>query len=379
MNDKIAILILAFGFALTTACTQAKNDSNSAGGVIQQQEIDSVENQVILNIANNVIVPTYKGLSDSTALLRDQVHVLESDRTQENLTKAQNLWKQSRLYWESTEAFLFGPVESLSVDPMIDTWPLNRSDLNAILISGFEITPEVLRSLGTNLKGFHTAEYLLFGDGLTTNQKSINALTDREIQYLKATAIVLAEDTLKLTNAWIQHSDPDDQNSMAYVELLTKPGFSNVFYNSKQAVIAEFINGMIGIADEVGSGKIADPLGGSLADANPAAEESPFSWNSVSDFSNNIRSLRMMYTGQSPTGTGVGIKTLLERRDPVLAMQVSGQIDLAIQKIQDISSDGTPFGKAILNEAGRARVLSAQLEVNNLFTLLKQKVLPLLQ
>ncbi len=365
---------------LTLGCSQSKNEpsptTSSPEKIFSGHEL---EGSVIQNLGKNVILSTYLGLSKSAAELRDQVAVLEASRTQENLNKAQNLWKQCRYYWESTEAFLFGPVESLSVDPMIDTWPLNRADLDAILQSGSPIKAEVLRTLGTNLKGFHTAEYLLFGNGLRSNQKIISDLSAREIEYLKAATVVLAEDTEKLTAAWVNHSNPDDPNSKSYLSILTEPQLSNAIYSSPQAVISELVNGMVGIADEVGSGKIADPLGGSLGEANPTAEESPFSWNSVSDFSNNIRSIQMLYTGQSEMGAGAGIRDLVAAKDPLLARQIEDQIALAIQKIQQISSDGMPFGQAILNEVGRSRVLLAQQEVNNLHLLLKQKVLPLLQ
>ncbi len=63
---------------------------------------------------------------------------------------------------ESSEAFLFGPVDSLGIDPMLDTWPLNKLDLDNVLNSNRAITVDFVRALGTNVQGFHTIEYLLF-------------------------------------------------------------------------------------------------------------------------------------------------------------------------------------------------------------------------
>lgn len=375
-------LILPLMMLAAFGCSQKKNDSAavttlsdyscapvnlSVGGA------NSVENKVIQNVSKNVILATYQGLENATANLHAQVLVLETSRTQQNLNKAQDLWRESRKYWESTESFLFGPVESLSVDPQIDTWPLNVPVLQSILQSSSAITPEVIRSSGTDLKGFHTVEYILFGDGKATNTKNINQLTNREVEYLKATTQVLAENTAVLSKAWTTQSDPDVPGSPAYLTLITEPGFSNPLYSSNQAVVAEFLNGMITIADEVGNGKIADPLGDNISKANPAAEESPFSWNSITDFSNNIRSIKLMYEG-SDTNNGLGVKALLQARSIPLADKVSGQIDRAIQKIQDISGDGQPFGKAILDPAGRAKVLEAQNELSALHSLLSQEV-----
>lgn len=380
-NKQLLGLMLVGALALTS-CTQAKNDSTPDTNVTKTTDGATTEDKAIQNLAKNIILPAYQGLSDSAAALHDQVLVLEKNKTQANLNKAQDLWKQTRVYWESTESFLFGPVESLSIDPMIDTWPLNITDLQSILDQGSPITAQVIRTSGANLKGFHTVEFLLFGNGKATNTKDINVLTDREIEYLKATTEILAEDTLRLTTAWTTQYDPDVAGTPSYISLILNPNpDSNPVYNSKQAVIMEFLNGMAGIADEVANGKIAEPLGASAAEADPGAEESPFSWNSITDFSNNIRSIQMMYTGTSMNGLpGVGIKHLLKEKDPVLAEEVEAQIELSIKKIQDIAGpEGTSFGKAILEDSKRVRVSAAQNEVNKLFAMFSQKVLPLMK
>ena len=380
-NRRLVGLILVGALALTS-CTQAKNDSSTNATVIKTTDGTTIEDKLIQNLAKNIILPAYQGLSDSAAQLHDQVLLLEKNKTQANLNKAQDLWKQTRVYWESTESFLFGPVESLSIDPMIDTWPLNITDLESILSQGAPITAQVIRTSGANLKGFHTVEFLLFGNGKATNTKDIAVLTDREIEYLKATTEILAEDTLRLTTAWTTQYDPDVAETPSYISLILNPNpDSNPAYNSKEAVIMEFLNGMASIADEVANGKIAEPLGASAAEADPTAEESPFSWNSITDFSNNIRSIQMMYTGTSMKGEpGIGIKHLLQEKDPALSAQVEAQIESSIKKIQDIAGpEKTSFGKAILENTQRARVSAAQAEVNALFATLSQKVLPLLK
>jgi putative iron-regulated protein len=128
---------------------------------------------------------------------------------------------------------------------------------------------------------------------------------------------------------------------------------------------------------KVANGKIADPLGKSVNEANPAAEESPFSWNSVSDFSDNIRSVRMLYTGDNFETRGAGLQNLLEIRNPALSREVLAKIDAAIAKIQGIpGAENVPFRKAISDRVARARVEAAQKEVGELFATLQQKVLP---
>ncbi len=374
---KNTVLFFIATICLLSSCTQSKNDSVPVVAI----KSESLQQKVITSLSKNVILSTYTNLSDSASALHQQVLILEKNKTQQNLNLAQDAWKKSRLYWESTESFIFGPVESLSIDPLIDTWPLNITDLKSIINSPAPITSSVIRTIGTNLKGFHTIEFILFGDGVQTNQKLITSLTDREIEYLKATTEVLAEDTAKLTYAWTTQADPDDVTSLPYISIIMNPT-ENKIYGSEQAVIIQLINSMIGIADEVANGKIAGPLGDSLASADPTAEESPFSWNSTTDFANNIKSIRLLFLGAQGNNQGenLGLKSLLDQKNPSLSSDVVNQIDLAIQKIQDIAGpEGTPFGQAILDAQKRDRVVSAQVEVSKLFILLDQKVLPVFQ
>ncbi|MCB0413287.1 MAG: iron-regulated protein A precursor [Bdellovibrionales bacterium] len=374
---KKYIVTTLFVSLFTISCSQTKNTLDKD---VRKKEKVTLSNKVIQNLAQSVILHTYQELSKKSENLSQSVAQLSVEPTQENLDLAADAWRQTRIYWEQTESFLFGPVESLSIDPMIDTWPLNQSDLESILSSNNKITPEVIRTLGTNLKGFHTIEYLLFGNGVQTNQKLIAHLSQKEIEYLLATSQVLAEDCQKLTNGWEAHHNPDVKDSLPYISYILNPGLDNEFYSSEQAVVLELINGMIGIADEVANGKIADPLGGSIEQADTTAVESPFSWNSISDFTDNLKSIRMIYTGDREDHSGLGIIDLLNEKNPLLAQQVLNQIDQAINKVQNIKGETqTPFREAILNPKGRQRVLEAQKAVNLLFETLDQQVLPQFQ
>ena len=38
-----------------------------------------------------------------------------------------NAWITAREPWEESEAFLFGPVDELGLDPNMDSWPLDQN------------------------------------------------------------------------------------------------------------------------------------------------------------------------------------------------------------------------------------------------------------
>lgn len=333
--------------------------------------------EIIQHVSHNVILATYQDLAQTSATLAAVVEDLEKNPTQENLDKAQAAWRAARIPWESSEAFLFGPVDSLGIDPMIDTWPLNKLDLDRVMASPRELTVEFVRALGTNLQGFHTLEYILFGNGQTSNTRAASTLTKKELEYAKASSVLLAEYTAKLTYAWTNNYDPEIPTAPGYINMISQPGDSNHFYSTERAVMEELIQGMMGILDEVANGKMSDPLGANIGSANMALVESPFSWNSLNDFTNNIRSVYSIYTGHYRQNQGPGVRDLVARVDANLAAKVEQDILNAMQLIQAIRpAGGGDFGQAIFQPDGRQRTQAAIDALNELRNLMDSEVLP---
>ncbi len=357
---KFSKYILALSMICFTAITQAASNQ-----------------QIINHVSYNVILATYTDLAAKAANLSSAVQNMAVNLNQENLDKAQAAWREARVPWESSEAFLFGPVDSLGIDPMLDTWPLNKLDLDSVMNSNRPITLDLVRALGTNLQGFHTIEYLLFGDGVSSNTKSVSAFTKKQLEYLVAASSLLAEHTAELARAWSTNYDPEDPSTPGYVQIISQPSFSNPFYSSDRAVMEELIQGMMGIVDEVANGKMSDPMGADISSANIALVESPFSWNSLNDFTNNLGSVFSIYTGKYKTVSGPGVKALVEKVSPELAQRVEAEILKCMSMIQDIRpAAGGDFGQAIMTHEGRAKTQAAIEELNALRDLLESEVLP---
>lgn len=335
--------------------------------------------EIITHVSYNVILATYQDLAQTTSTLSAVVEDLAANPTEENLAKAQAAWRAARVPWESSEAFLFGPVDALGIDPMLDTWPLNKLDLDNVLKSSRPITVDVIRALGTNLQGFHTIEYLLFGDGKASNTKPAASLTQKQLEYAKSAAAVLAQHTGELAYAWSNNYDPENPKAPGYVAVISNPNPKNKFYSSEYAVMEEFVQGMMGILDEVANGKMADPMGADINSANMALVESPFSWNSLNDFTYNIRSVYSVFTGHYRQNKGPGVRDLVTRVNPKLAQQVEADLLAAMNLIQEIRpADGGDFGQAIYTVDGRARVQKAIDALNTLHDVFKRRVLPTL-
>lgn len=334
----------------------------------------------ISNVANNVILKTYVNLAAGAKTLQDRVQILAQQPTAENFAAAQQAWRDMRVHWEASEAFLFGPVDSLSIDPTIDTWPLNLRDLDSVLNSNRALTVDFVRALAPGAQGFHVAEFLLFGLGVTGPNKTVAELTPRQLEYLQATCALLTENTAKLTDAWVRNADPDHPNEPGYVQFLSSPGPKNRYFKTETAVLVQLTEGIVAILDEVGNAKLADPMGGDIGAANPSLVESPFSWNSLADFSNNIRSVLNVYTGAYDGNAGPGLRDVLRTKNAKLAADVEQRINQSIQIILAIAGPANlDFRQAIADPAGRVRVEAAIQDLNDLKKLVDNKVLPIMR
>lgn len=129
-----------------------------------------------------------------------------------------------------------------------------------------------------------------------------------------------------------------DRNYGAYMKNAGKVGSMYVSY--AQAV-EELIVGAQDIADEVGNQKIGNPVGSGLA-ADPDYIESPYALNSITDFVDNIRSVRHAYMGYQPAEgetedyimpSAHTLSDYVASVDPGLDLRVKAAIDSAVDAI----------------------------------------------
>ena len=378
MKFKKALLAIAISTAFLSGCGSSSSDDKT---VIEPEPtgFTFVATELIANLTNDIIVEGYQTLNTKADAFVLATQTLANTPNQENLAAAQQAWKDVRVPWEQGEAHIFGPVDSLSIDPHLDTWPLNTSDLQALLTSQSGFSADIVKSFNDDVQGFHTMEFLLFGDGIENNTKSINEMTALEQEYLSATAEVFRGYTQKLSDAWTVSYDPSNSSSVPYKDLLLTTG--NDIYASKLGVVEELINGMIGIVDEVGNGKIAEPFGSSITAIDTSKVESQYSWNSLADFTDNIQGVQNIYRGEYPEQANkAGIIDFVKAADVDIADRIDTEISQAIAAIKAIGGDeNLPFRQAINNADARVRTQTAIDALTKLQTSLENNVLTLLQ
>ena len=300
---KKSILLLCVGLAVT-ACSSDNNDEPENG------RLDADKTAILKQYVNSVLVPTYKSLADAAVELNDLCATLKANPTQENVQKCCDKWIETRKYWERSEAFLFGAVEDYYIDPHIDSWPLQKTQLDNVLanadlmsqLSADGASAQGFANLGYGLLGFHAIEYVLFRNGAA---RSVSDISSNELIYNSAVAQDLMWQCIRLEASWTGIDnmsaakskllqDNGLEPSMNYGETFLNAGQSgNTLYKTQLAAMEQILQGASDIADEVGNTKITDPVNsGNVLDV-----ESWYSWNSIADFTDNLRSVRNAYYG----------------------------------------------------------------------------------
>ena len=141
-----------------------------------QQNIndEATLNPIIKQYVDGVVVPTYKDLMDANTALDNAVKAFKANPSNSTFSACANAWLTAREPWESSEAFLFGPVADKGLDPNMDSWPLDQERIANILKSQdftdlnwsgeYDEDNEEIAA-HQEVRGFHTLEYLVFKDG----------------------------------------------------------------------------------------------------------------------------------------------------------------------------------------------------------------------
>lgn len=340
----IALLGITCGFA---ACSDDKDDPDP-------NQLDNRKTAIITQYVNGVVIPTYRSLADEAVELATLCEELRQNPSQSKVDECCESWISARKYWELSEAFLFGAAADYNIDPHIDSWPLQKSQLDNILANDALIDAldedgagaDAFATLGYGLLGFHAVEYVLFRDGAP---RKVSEITEAELIYNAAVAQDLANQTIRLEASWagLANISSAKQNRLEEFEL--EPSFNygenmitagmtgNTLYKTQLAAMEQILTGASDISDEVGNTKITDPVNsGNVLDV-----ESWYSWNSIADFTDNIRSVRNAYYGSlDGSVNNNSMAAYINKVNSSLDSNVRKAIDNAIN---EISSMPAPF------------------------------------
>lgn len=368
--------LLAGILVSATGCTQEdsvqENSASSSTNASSPASSSSTttakfsDQKVVSDFADQVVIPTNQLFAKRAAELSSTVNNFVKNPNNQTLKAAQNAWVAARSPWEQSECFGFGPAESLGYDAALDTWPVNETDLKAVLNSKDQFTPEYVEKLKDTEKGFHVIEYLMFG---TSNNKKVADFTKRELEYLQALTKNFSQVASELVTSWTKGVE----GNPAYREVVATAGDSgNSTYPSLQAGAEEMVQGMLDSLDEVANEKIGKPL----QDKTPKLFESRFSFNTLNDLKSNVKGAENVYLGRflDANTSGTGLSAYVAKVNPDLDARVKSEIRSSLAALDKIPA---PLEKSVTEPQAVEEIQSAQKAINTLRDTIQQEVLPL--
>jgi len=351
------VLMAVSAFVMGASLTACDDDDNNNDEALDQKQVSIIENYV-----DKVVVPTYTSLATATEELADLCEALANNPSDDAVKAAGEKWVASRKYWELSEAFLFGAAADYNIDPHIDSWPLNLSELNEVLRTGNIEDRLDAGTAGYGLLGFHAVEYVLFREG---KSRSAAEISEAELTFAVAVSADMRDQCIRLKGAWagedalskseteaLEEAELDLSNDYG-AQIKAAGMVGNTRYKTLAKAFEEILQGASDITNEVGNTKISDPIESQSVDD----VESPHSWNSVVDFADNIRSVRNAYLGaldgsRSEKSVSVYVASL----DKELDSKIQSAITDAISKIEKMQK---PFRNNLRFDANNQAAVDA--------------------
>lgn len=314
------------------------------------------------NLLKMAIVAALTATGFASCSSDDDADTTVVNGTQAALDQACQDWKTARADWENTEAFLFGAADIYSIDPHTDTWPVAANDLADVLRDPQAMgnLDNFIKTANSGILGYHGLEYVLFRQG---QPRQISQITNLEYDYICAVAKDLYCATATLEAAWdskesnaerqkiakeyvSSHLAIDDDGNQEgvlegfqnYGKAFKTPGTGD--WETALDATLEIISGCQDIIGEVGQSKIGLPYTGEDA----TYIESPYAYNSITDFYDNIISCKNALYGKKGATTP-DEKSLIyfcqHADNTALAAQagnVTAKLDAALSKINGMKA-----------------------------------------
>ncbi|MDF1661606.1 MAG: imelysin family protein [Planctomycetota bacterium] len=350
------VLVGSLGLAII-GCS----DSSSGGGGGGSGPVSQTRNQLLTNVADNVVVPALTDFQAKSNTLSMTVALYASalrnsdPNTAQRLTEARQAWVAAMDSWQVLELLQFGPAGEATFvvggeDRRIDIYAYAEN-------SACRVDQELVRNGFNDLNFFQIAltasygldalEALLFIDG-TDNDCSVTSainqngswqtlatggsLPQRRADYAERVATEVADNGQILFSKWDAAGDD-------FAASLGNAGGPGSPYNSAQQGINDVVTGLFYLEFTVKNRKLASPSGIGLPTGLDVKKvESRFANRSKENILINLRVFQEVFLGNKPNEVeGIGFDDLLtELGAGTLATQMTSDIQAAIDAVAAI-------------------------------------------
>ncbi|MEM7087848.1 MAG: imelysin family protein [Bacteroidota bacterium] len=334
--------------------------SDDGGTTPPEEEINFDRAPLLINWADNIIIPGYVDFSDHVSSLSQSVSAFNNTPTVDNLNALRTSWLEAYTTWQRISMFESGPAEVVGLRLNVNIYPTNVGLIEDNIASGsYNLDLPSNRAA----KGFPALDYLLYGLG--DNEEAIVAkYVNNEGEVYRNYLVALVNDMESLTNQ---------------VKNEWQNGYRDTFVanagSSATASVDKLVNDYIFYFEKhLRAGKMGIPLGVFSGNVLPENIEAVYN-GAISKqlFIEGLNAFQDFFNGKSYTTglEGASLKTYLNALNTVkdgtnLSVVLNNQINTARSSVQGLQSF-----KLELENIPPTQMLLAYDEVQKIVPLLK--------
>jgi predicted lipoprotein len=291
----IACVVIVL-MTITFACSKSgggNNDNNPTTG----------KDSVLINIGNNIILPSYQSLANAVNALDSSIINFNASPDNNKLLNVQNLFKVAYVAWQSSSEYnYFGPAaDAQPALTALNIFPTSTALIDSnISLNNNNVTSFV----NTAAKGFPAIDYLLSAAGPNTlTNYTTDAKAANRQQYLAAVSADIKAEVNAVLNKWSASGG----------------NYISTFINGTGTSVSGSLGLLINSIDEdfeiLKNDRLGIPLGkipvGTTSPINPKEVEAFYTGISSQLALAQMKAIQGIYLGTSAKGNGLGIANYL--------------------------------------------------------------------
>ncbi|MFO0737048.1 MAG: imelysin family protein [Labilithrix sp.] len=265
--------------------------------------------QILTDLTNKVIVPTYSdSVTDATAL-EVSLGALRDAPTADSLASARAAWKKARATWKASDAFLFGPASTNATSSGAVDSATDPARVEATIAADTPLDAAAVDKLGANQRGFGAIEVALFDPTRddSTMLAAFGAAGSRRGTFAALAGADLRAKITEVRDGWVN----------GYAKELTTAGRGSATFTSEHQGIDIVVNALVSAAEVLITLHLAQPLGIDK-DGTPRPDllESPRSDASLDDLLAELAGIEAGYLGTYRGQSGLSLSAAVADRNP---------------------------------------------------------------
>ena len=276
--------------------------------------VDTFDKEAMLsNVANNVIIPSYKTWKDDATALLEASENFSVDRSEGNLSALRSAFLEAYKSWNICSIYEFGPAAERNLRLAINTFPVDTAQINANISAG---SYDLNSAQNSDANGYPAIDYLLYND------VAVLLNDPKQANYIQSNIQLIYDRASELNESWSSYNNEFASNTSS----------------SAGSSISNLINELNYEFELLKNARIGIPMGKkSLGVTQIEKLEGFYSGYSTELAIENVKGIIHAFTGGEGTGLDDYLDDINAQKDGVL-LSVS-----ILRLFNEIEDDLEPF------------------------------------